>query len=203
MPTLLKLSSRRGLRSQFAGPLMQKAIEDEHRKLAKVVQMEFEKVVANWSTGTKGSKPKFRTRVFSANPKRSSVSIYVDGTEHQKGIWKMLDTEGREAGIIFAGKGGVATEQEPIKGKFGPYQTGKLMRFRQNYAPKTQPVAQFGGSGRRSGAWNRAKIVHHPGIEPRKFSETIMDDMFRKEFRLASRRGYRKAFNAITRGAKI
>jgi len=53
-----------------------------------------------------------------------------------------------------------------------------MMRWQENYSPKTTAGGQYGGSGARSGAWHQSMVVgtkklHR--IEPREFSKKIKD----------------------------
>ena len=51
----------------------------------------------------------------------------------------------------------------------------KPLTFATGYKAKTKPGAIGSGSGGASGPTVRALVVHHPGTEARRFSETIQD----------------------------
>jgi hypothetical protein len=53
------------------------------------------------------------------------------------------------------------------------------LKFRTGYLPRTKPVAKFDvGPGKAFGSWRTVKtFVIHPGIKPRKFSETYNEDV--------------------------
>ena len=191
-----RFTTRRGLNSKLYAEAIRKELQVEHEKMAQETLAEFNEVVSNWSAKTK---PIFYKRVFKSNIRRSGFGVYVRGDEHQKKTWEMIDSAGRKRKLIYAGSGGVASEQETIKGKHGPYQTGKLMRFRTGYDAKTTPIAQFGGPGERFGPWRRAKIVNLGAIEPRKFTETIMNDFVQKEFLRRSKNAYQRALDRARR----
>lgn len=194
-----RFTSRRGLNVKAYKDAIREELRKEHEKMAQETLKEFNEVVGNWSSKTK---PTFYKRVFSANVKRSGFGIYSTGDEHQKKTWEMIDKEGRKRKLIYAGSGGVAGEKVTVQGKHGPYQTAKLMHFQANYDAKTMPIAQYGGPGERSGAWKRKKVVNLGAIEPRKFTETIMNDFVKKEFLRRSKNAYQRAFDRAKKAGR-
>lgn len=70
------------------------------------------------------------------------------------------------------------------KGTRGPYPIpkvlvpGKFIRFQTGYSARTAPVAKYNvGTGQHFGNWVNKQQVQHPGIKPRKFLETYMDEL--------------------------
>lgn len=70
------------------------------------------------------------------------------------------------------------------KGTKGPYLIpkvllpGRMLKFRTGYSARTMPIAKYNvGSGTSFGGWVSKKQVVHPGIKPRKFIETFMDEL--------------------------
>lgn len=196
MPTTLKIKSSKGLKSQFYDAAMKAEQRIELGKLRQPVVERFNKRVNNWSAE---SKPKFQARVIGTD-KGFTFVVIVTGTQKQKNLWAQLDSEGRPRGKVILGK---PSQFQEISGKFGPYQARKYLRFKAKYSPKTRPIDSYGGQGKRHGPWVRKKVVIQGAVEPRKFSESIMENYFRAEFRRAARRGYRRAFNRVTSGPQI
>lgn len=53
-----------------------------------------------------------------------------------------------------------------------------LLKFQTGYSARTAPVAKFNqGTGQKFGAWVATQVVHHPGTEARKFTETILKEL--------------------------
>lgn len=70
------------------------------------------------------------------------------------------------------------------KGTKGPYPIpkvvvpGRMLRFQVGYSARTMPVAKYNvGTGTHFGAWVSKAQVMHPGVKPRKFLETYMDEL--------------------------
>jgi len=92
-------------------------------------------------------------------------------------------------------------------GKYGPkkraYQIPKVpspektLRFQTKYSALTKPVGIFGaGTGKKSGPWRSAKVVMHPGIKGRKFTEAYFKQtgpQFRRDIENAFKRAARRA----------
>ena len=123
--------------------------------------------MANWLTVAVrpwSKKPRFAPR----------VTVRPDWIEAK------VDVAGNARKIFFyvdqgTGKWGPKKRAYPIPKQVQP---GKLLKFQTGYSAKTQPKAQIGmGSGQRSGGWVSKAQVMHPGIEPRKFSETVTDEL--------------------------
>jgi hypothetical protein len=186
------MTSRRGLKSKFAGKIMKQEIQAEFEDVAKELQLQYEMVVANWSEFTR---PEFKAIAHSTDV-GSGVSVAVEGNDHQKKTWRMLDSEGRKGGKIIVAK---VQQTQVVKGKHGPYFARRYMRFQEGYEPKTQPIGQFGGPGERHGRWIRKRVIRQGPIEPRLFTAKISQEFFQEEFRKAAVRGYRRAFRRMTK----
>jgi len=68
------------------------------------------------------------------------------------------------------------------KGTKGPYiiaaKNAPRLKFRTGYSARTAPVNKFNqGSGQSFGSWVSTKTTIHPGIKPRKFIETITNEL--------------------------
>lgn len=70
------------------------------------------------------------------------------------------------------------------KGTKGPYPIpkvvvpGRMLRFQAGYSARTMPIAKYNvGTGQHFGNWVSKKQVMHPGVKPRKFLETYLDDL--------------------------
>lgn len=73
--------------------------------------------------------------------------------------------------------------------------TAKALVFKTNYRAKTATGGKFfAGSGRATGPTIRVKKVTHPGIKPRKFSETALESLIPPL--------HRRIENAFRRGAR-
>lgn len=118
-----------------------------------------ERMVGDWS-----HKPRFRkTNTFTP----AYISIVVQPTGNNAQIFSYVD-QGTEGPYRI-----------PKFPRVDP-QTGKptLLKFRTGYSARTAPVARFRiGSGSASGPFVSAAQVTHPGIEARKFLETLADEM--------------------------
>jgi hypothetical protein len=196
MPTTLKIKSAKGFKSAAYSPAMKTEQKAEFDKLRQPVVEQFEKRVRGWSSN---SRPKFQARSIPTE-KGFTFVVIVTGSQKQKDIWKQLDSEGRKGGKEIQGK---PSQFQPIQGKHGQYMARRYLRFRHDYTPKTTPIDQFGGTGRRHGPWVRKKIVTQGPVTPREFSKTILETYFRKEFRLAARRGYERSFEKAKRSGQI
>lgn len=55
---------------------------------------------------------------------------------------------------------------------------GKMLHFQTGYSARTAPIAKYNqGTGQSFGGWRSKAQVVHPGIKPRKFLETFMNEM--------------------------
>ena len=131
---------------------------------------EFDKVVADWD-----HKPEFKARKFIRGD-RIWVNIFPAGIFKQ--IWKWVSG-----------------------GTKGPYKIPKggpgYLAFRTGYVPRTRPVGKFGGPGKATGAWRRGVMqVTHPGIEARKFEETIAKEQ-KKWFSRTMNNAWRRIIRRI------
>lgn len=112
-----------------------------------------EKVVESWK-----NQPDFQTRKYI---KADSIGMTVFPTGEAKEIYTYVD-QGTKPHLIV-----------PVH--------AKLLKFRTGYQPKTLPnparvVIQPAG-GKATGPQVFAKLVHHPGSEPREFSKAIAGDL--------------------------
>lgn len=112
-----------------------------------------EKVVESWK-----NQPDFQTRKYI---KADSIGMTVFPTGEAKEIYTYVD-QGTKPHLIV-----------PVH--------AKLLKFRTGYQPKTLPnparvVIQPAG-GKATGSQVFAKLVHHPGSEPRGFSKAIAGDL--------------------------
>lgn len=159
---------------------VQQAIKDEQRKeyneLAPRIIAAYEVRVGNWSDETK---PTF-VKVVRDGGKNKKMSLFIQarGTDHQKLTFAMIDSKGRKSGRIFSPK--------------------RRMKFKKNYFSKTAATDIYGRRVRRSGATTLAWFVDHPGIEPRGFSEAILEE-FHDDFFRAAKRGMKKGIKKTTK----
>jgi len=128
------------------------------------VTKEYEKTTASWRV-----KPKFETMIGLTRAEGASVFV---GTDDE--IYGYVD-QGTRPHVI-----------RPRRARF--------LRFRTGYKAKTSPRKIGSGPGGASGPVRFAKIVHHPGTQPREFSPTI-----RKRRR---RKFTRRMVKAMQAGAK-
>lgn len=157
------------------------------KPIAKSYQQSFERVVSNWSSG---SKPKFKTDIKVTTDKIEILTVVRRGQRLPNSnsttadLWKWIDQTG--------------TRPHKIK----PKKAGGKLRFvwggKGSYQSKTDAnPARYGGSGVvRGGQVVYRKEVEHPGFKPRKFTEAISRDLlpvFRKGIDAAYKRGLRKA----------
>lgn len=159
------------------------------KPVAKAYQQSFERVVSNWSSG---SKPKFKTDIKVTTDKIEILTVVRRGQRLQNSnattadLWKWIDETG--------------TRPHKIK----PKKAGGKLRFvsggKGSYQSKTDAnPARYGGPGIvRGGQVVFRKEVNHPGFKPRKFTQAIAGDLlptFRKQVDAAYKRGLRKAKN--------
>lgn len=134
------------------------------------LRSQHESVVRDWVHRTT-----FRHRVSVS--KRQVQSIVYPTGKHAK-LYQWVD-EGTKAHLIK------------------PKKKGGLLRFRLGYSARTSPIAKFNvGTGRASGRWTSARIVHHPGTKARQFSKTFNRDVLpemRRDIENAIRRALRRA----------
>lgn len=134
--------------------------------------------VQGWSA----PKPRFAPRVV-VRPDLIMAFVDVAGSAKKK--------------FIYVDKG---------TGKYGPRKRAYLIQpktpggklhFQTGYSAKTAPVAKVNvGTGQRSGPWVKTIRVIHPGIKPRKFTETVWDELnpdFVRRIENAIRRGVRRS----------
>jgi hypothetical protein len=108
-------------------------------------------VVANWK-----NKPEFQTRKYI---KSDSIRMTVYPTGEAKEIYGYVD-QGTKPHLIV-----------PVH--------AKLLKFKTGYISKTlaRPARTVPGGGKATGPQVFAKVVHHPGSEPREFSKAIAGDI--------------------------
>lgn len=115
-----------------------------------------------------------------------SVTVAVDKRTKAGRIYNWIDKG--------TGRYGVKKRAYEIKPK--PSNKSGLLSFRTQYIPKTAPIAKVGGLGKAVGQRIRVKRVMHPGIKPRKFSQTIekkLNPPFKRRIDNAIRRSVRRA----------
>lgn len=104
------------------------------------------------------------------------IKFGVDASATPNMIKAVVLVNGKNAAIWFYLDRGT--------GRFGPEGRSYVIRaknadklyFRTGYAPRTRPIAKFGGPGQKFGPLVSKDEVIHPGIEPRKFTkETIRE----------------------------
>lgn len=110
-------------------------------------------VVADWK-----NKPEFRTRK-TITAVSIKMIVFPAGDPDAVAIYGYVD-QGTKPHLIV-----------PVH--------APLLKFRTGYQPKTlaRPARTVSGGGKATGPWVSAKLVHHPGSEARKFSETIARDL--------------------------
>lgn len=138
----------------------------------------FERITVQWKR-----KPKFRP-VLTVRPSVIKSEIGISGAGALQWIW------------IDRGTG----RRGPKKRAYVilPKDPAGRLKFQTGYAARTAPVAKFNrGPGRSFGPWVSPKVVVHPGIRPRKFTETLFEKRlsppFKKRIENAIRRGVRRA----------
>ena len=132
------------------------------------VTKEYEKTTASWR-----KKPKFETMVGLGRPP-GGASVFV-GTDDE--IYGYVD-KGTRPHVI-----------RPRRARF--------LRFQTGYKAKTRPRHIGSGPGGASGPVRFAKVVHHPGTQPREFSETIRQrrrQKFTRRMVKAMQAGAKKAY---------
>lgn len=146
------------------------AMEDELRLIIGDSRSYHDKVVARW-----GNKPKWRRMFLFGNTRLVGRLVSSNAK-----IWRYVD-EG-------TGRHGPRKRAYYIYPKL---ETG-LLFFRTGYKAKTKPIAKYNaGAGKAFGPLVSRPFVLHPGIKPRKFTETFADKL---------RKGFKKRIqNAIQR----
>lgn len=153
MPLLLRnirSRKRKALITDLSN-ITKKELEKGMEEVKKALIKSHEIIVADWK-----NKPEFRARKTISSSK-ITVTLFPAGDNAK--IWEYVD-QGTEPHDI-----------RPVK--------AKVLRFKLGYSPKTlaNPARTVSGGGKTTGPEVRAKLVHHPGSEPRKFSETIARDI--------------------------
>lgn len=93
------------------------------------------------------------------------------------------------------------------EGTKGPYpipksiMPGTILTFQTGYQPRTKPGGVFGGPGKATGPWRRAKQVQHPGIKARDFTGEIQT-RYRTTFAKHMKRAMDRATKRIIRRAQ-
>lgn len=134
---------------------LQRELNAELLETGKLLKRDFLRVTSNWR-----NKPSFSISTIIGT---HEIIVRVTPSRNKAGmIWTWLDQG--------TGKYGKRRSAYPIR----PKPPNTTLSFRTGYSPKTAVGARglsgFGGLGRATGAWVRAKEVMHPGIKPRKFS---------------------------------
>jgi hypothetical protein len=116
-------------------------------------------------------------------PVTKRLEIIVANWKHSPDFKaKEKSTENSFTIHIFPTGDGVDQWRWVSLGTKGPYPIPKAgpgyLAFQIGYQPKTKPKGQFGGPGTATGPWRRGVMqVEHPGIEPRKFEESVIEQM--------------------------
>lgn len=103
----------------------------------------------------------------------------VSPTEETRYIEMLILPTGRNAKVF--------TYVDMGTGKYGknhmpyliiPKNPNGLLKFQTGYNARTMPIAKANvGTGLSTGAWVTNRFVNHPGIKPRKFSETFAEEL--------------------------
>ena len=200
--TLLTLKRRKSL-SKYAGEIMDKEILDALRgEVARLAKREYAKLVQTWST-----KPKFVVRAGKSSAGRFFWNVRVEGGI-EKDRWLMVDTLGRRGGAVIQSQDvGVR-----MRGNTRVYSRKKL-RFREYY-PKTLPRTPTSGfspkartsgppgtsSGGRIGRAYYKDIIYQGAVEPRRFTELVVEPVVQEEFVAATKRAYNRVRQRFVRG---
>lgn len=149
---------------------VQVGLVEEGRATGRRLVNKHKAVVSDWSP----PKPSFSFRVTS---KRGfvRVTVFPRGASRQKYRWLDLGTK-------------------------GPYLIAALVKpylvFQYGYSAKTAPGGKFNvGTGGTTGGWAKKKVITHPGIPARKFSETFNEEelpVFRRNVNNMFRRVLRR-----------
>ena len=143
----------------------QRVIRNALYRQARLVLKDFEETVRTWE-----HKPAFVVKTH-ATAQIPSPSLEVYTTDE---IYGYVD-KGTKPHDIFAGA---------YTGKSNK----KTLAFPSMFSPKTKPGSLKSSAGRSGGSTVHTPYVHHPGTEPRNFSENIEkkhEKSFRKEMEKA------------------
>jgi len=160
--------------------VLRQEVLDEMLATGKEMRLQYKRITTRWT-----HKPKFKIET-EIGVDLIRLTIVPDTNDLAGKIFQWVDK-----GTGKYGKRGSAYEIKPkrsnVKG---------LLTFRRNYYPKTAPVAQFGGPGVKGGPWVSKKVVLHPGIEARRFTEVLLARMtppLKRRIDNAIRRAQRRA----------
>lgn len=139
---------------------LQKELNAELLDAGKRLKSDFQNVTANWT-----HKPQFQVTTEIGI---RYIAVRVVPKNNRAGmIWTWLDQ----------GTGRYGKRKMPYIIRPKPPRT--TLAFQTGYSPKTavgaRGISGFGGIGRATGSWVKAKQVTHPGIKPRKFSIVFSD----------------------------
>lgn len=140
----------------------QKAIRKELRDEATAVGREMKDwltvAVREWS-----SKPRFAATV-TIKPDDIEIKIKVAGT--MKMIFHYVDQ----------GTGLYGPKKQPYV--IEPKTPGGVLKFQSGYSARSAPGAKIGmGSGQSFGDWVSKRSVIHPGIQPRNFTDKVVEEL--------------------------
>lgn len=124
---------------------------------------EHRKTVSSWT----GEAPTFVKSITTGKTWTLTVSMAGSEVGKQKYIW--ID-RGTDAYNIYPKK-------------------GKMLRFQSPYFPATEPGVIGSKKASRGDNWNARESVRHPGIEARRFTETINDNLAEHDARLIKEAG--------------
>lgn len=119
-------------------------------------------VVTRWK-----HKPRFNRPVITLTPALMSVVVAPDQRSRAGMIYRWIDK----------GTGRYGSKKTAYNIPKVLTAQSKLLKFRTGYIPKTAPVAKSQPGGMAVGGWVTKKQVRHPGIRPRKFSETFLKQL--------------------------
>lgn len=136
---------------------MRQALYDELNAVISDAQLYHFRVTSDWT-----NQPDFRRISYRSATLLRSMLVIAGQSE----IFRYVDE----------GTGSHGPRHHPYS--IVPKKPGGMLKFRLGYAPRTQPVARFAvGPGRAFGAWVQKPYVLHPGIKPRRFTETYVDKL--------------------------
>lgn len=138
------------------------------RAECKTAAMDTARDLANWLSVAMRewtNKPRFAPRV---DVNRNFIEVKVDVAGNAKLIFFYVDR----------GTGTYGPKKSPYPIPKTPLPEGKFLKFQTGYSARSQPGAKIGmGTGEHFGDWMSKKQVMHPGIKPRDFEKTAMEEL--------------------------
>jgi hypothetical protein len=195
--------------SKYGGDIMDKEILDEFRgPFAAAVKQSYERITAGWSAE---SKPKFVVRAGKSSAGRFFWNIRVEGSELQKNRWQMVDSVGRKGGATIKPK-------TYFSGDFSDRTSRRGMKLKfKSYYPKTLPRTPSSSSAVRAPTSGPPRVsisapisaggqafymreVKQGAVEPRRFTELVIEPSATIEFQKARRRAYQRVARRMRSG---